>query len=114
MNIIIKEWYWNLTIFAGCNNNTTIGQTIYVESDWSSLEQWQKDQLIAHESIHIKQQAQVGIIKFMLLYFLCLPLFWNQWRWKWEYQAYKEGSRWEDTTIIETLRSWHYGWLKNG
>lgn len=113
MRIKIKSWLWNLTIFAGQNNATTIGNTIYMMKDFNSLSEENKQSLMAHESIHINQQAKVGLLKFMFLYFFCLPLFRNPWRYKWEYEAYKNGSKWQDADIQSELRSWNYGWLQN-
>jgi hypothetical protein len=110
-----KNWFWNLTIFASCKNNTTIGSTIYVESDWKQLEKWQQNSIILHERTHIAQQQANGVLKFMFLYFLCLPLFWNPWRYKWEYEAYKnEGiNDFDEDSVRRLLRSWRYGWLIN-
>lgn len=66
--------------------------------------------IIRHERIHLQQQKEQGSIKFLFLYIFALPLFYNPWRYKWEWEAYtKSGTSKEKAK--EYLQSWHYGFL---
>lgn len=65
-----------------------------------------------HEKIHAKQQLCWLLIPYFLLYlFGPLPVFFNPFRFRWEYHAYKEGSMLTDYEIKEILSSSYYGWL---
>ena len=111
MKIRIKSWFWNLTIFAGQWNNTALGNTIYVQKDFYSLSPLIRAKIIFHEEVHLKQQAENEILKFVFLYLFCLPILYNPYRYKWETEAYqKEG--WFNSEIRLELRSWRYGWLR--
>lgn len=108
MNFREKAWYWHLTLgFAG-DNYTTLGETLYYPKG-----QFPSQEVIAHEMFHVKQQQEVGIIKYLFLYLFCFPFLWNPWRYKWEYEAYKLGSKWPESMIKKELSSSDYGWLKN-
>lgn len=71
-----------------------------------------RDRLIAHEKVHLKQQRWFawlglylpGLLLWEALYWLCLPVGWNPLRWKWEWEAYSKGSRWADRMIRERLK----------
>ena len=70
---------------------------------------------LAHEAVHYRQQKKwciyglgVGLIVWYLLYLLALPVGWNPFRYRWEYEAYKEGSKWTDEGIRDTLKEAPY------
>lgn len=100
-----KNWLWKLTLFAA-NNYTTIGNIIYHPKNKKPSRS-----VIDHELIHMRQQNQVGLVRFILLYLFCCPFLYNPFRWKWEYEAYTKGSRITDSQTIKKLRSKEYGWL---
>lgn len=69
----------------------------------------------AHELVHIRQQRRwwkyggpLGLLAWLFLYAFVLPVGWNPWRWKWEYEAYKEGSKFGDFGIERKLRRFPY------
>lgn len=100
-----KGWPWKLTWRFASNNYTTIGKTIWYPKGYPPTAS-----VVIHERVHIRQQAEVGVIKFILLYLFCFPFGWNPWRWKWEFEAYRaEGKRPEE--IEKILGSSMYGWL---
>ena len=103
-----KAWYWKLTGPFASDNYTTIGNTLYYPKDSPPT-----PEIVAHEEIHVKQQEAEGVLKFMALYLLALPLFYNPWRFKWEYEAYTQGSKWSDTQTRAELKTAAYGWLRN-
>jgi hypothetical protein len=103
-----KTWIWDLTIFAHSGITTTIGETIYLAKNEPDNPDCG---LIRHERIHIEQQKQVGVAKFVFLYLLCLPFLWNPWRFKWEMQAYTQGTGVPPWVAKDILRSWEYGFL---
>ena len=105
-----KSFWWNLTIFANQKNNTTVGSTIYVESDWDQLDEWTQNSIIKHEKTHVAQQKAFGFFRFIFLYLFCLPFLYNPFRYKWEYEAYKNQGL-VDQEIQSILKSWQYGWL---
>lgn len=100
-----KSFLWYFTFFAR-SNYTTIGNTIYFPKG-----KFPSQQIINHEMIHMKQQQECGLFKFLLLYGLVLPFLWNPWRFKWEYEAYTKGSKFSSKRTIKELRSVNYGWL---
>lgn len=71
-----------------------------------------------HEMIHIEQQERwwrwggpIGWILWFLLYTLVLPVGWNPFRWKWEYEAFEKGSRYDDKYIRTRLHGFYQLWL---
>ena len=107
-----KNWVWWLTIFANPNVTTTVYPNIYLGNNYFALNSVAKKRIREHEEIHLKQQKEVGLVKYLCLYILVLPLFWNKYRFNWEYEAYINSG----TSISETrkyLKKWNYGWLKN-
>ena len=106
-----KKWYWWLTIFANPNVTTTLSPHIYISKGFSSLSKASQDRILKHEKIHMKQQEEVGKTKFLFLYCFCFPLFYNPWRYKWEYEAYIQSGT-SKGKANEYLGSWYYGWLK--
>lgn len=101
-----KNIFWYLTFPFAHNNYTTIGETIYCPPGEVPQE------VINHEKIHIKQQKEVGVVKFLFLYLFCLPFFYNPWRYKWEYEAFTVGSKYSNRRTKQILASYMYGWLK--
>lgn len=111
MNLKEKSWIWKLTGPFASNNYTTIWDTIYYPKGDPPHEG-----VIAHEEIHSIQQHSWGLLALPLwifCYLFVLPVFWNPFRFKWEYEAYKIGSGWSDSQIKFILRSGAYGWLHN-
>ena len=105
-----KSWLWWFTLFANPHVTTTLYPHIYVCKDFYSLSQETQKRIIKHETIHLQQQKQHGLIKFLFLYIFVFPLFYNPWRYKWEWEAYtKSGTSKEKTK--EYLSSWNYGFL---
>ena len=60
--------YWILG--KGVNGMTLFPFIFLRRSYIDRLTQWKFDRLINHESIHLKQQAELGIIFFYIWYFL--------------------------------------------
>lgn len=100
-----KSWVWKLTFFAA-NNYTTIGDTLYYPKGFPPIRT-----IVLHEEIHSLQQKRVGLYKFIFLYIFALPFIWNPWRYRWEYEAYFDGSGLSDQEIKKILSSYRYGWL---
>jgi hypothetical protein len=107
MNLKEKSWVWRLTWPFAWGNYTTIGDTLYFPKGDTYVPR----SVIAHEEIHARQQQAVGVVKFCLLYLGALPLLWNPWRWKWEFEAYTEGSKYSRQITVQLLKSYRYGWL---
>jgi len=100
-----KPWWWIISRRA----YTTVGHTIYFPKGRSLHP---ASAIYDHEIIHVNQQEEVGLVKYIFLYLFCLPLFYNPWRWKWEYEAYLYGSKWKHEDIVKKLNSELYGWLR--
>lgn len=109
MELREKGWIWKLTWPFAHNNATTFNGVIYYAKG-----KYPSYLRIAHEQIHLDQEKQVGQWKFALLYLLALPILWNPWRYKWEWEAYYRGTRLKEEEIKKKLRSYKYGWLRNG
>lgn len=101
-----KSLIWKLTWPFASDNYTTIGETIYFP-----IGNPPNEETINHESIHIEQQKQVGMFKYLFLYLFALPIFWNPYRWKWEFEAYTKGTKISESETIKILTSSAYGWL---
>ncbi len=107
-----KSWIWWLTIFANPNATTTIYPDVYLGKNYFELSSVVKKRILKHEEIHLAQQKKIGKWKFLFLYIFVLPLFWNKYRFEWEYEAYVQSG----TSVLNTLKylkKWNYGWLKN-
>ncbi|MDP3728375.1 MAG: hypothetical protein Q8R18_02870 [bacterium] len=107
-----KSWLWWFTIFANSNVTTTISPHIYVCKNFSTLPKSIQERIIKHEKIHLQQQKEQGLVKFLFLYIFALPLFYNPRRYKWEYEAYTKSGT-SEKQAKEYLSSWHYGFLLN-
>jgi len=66
-----------------------------------------------HELIHFEQQSKwvkwytlyiFGWLAWFFLYLLVLPLGWNYWRFKWEFEAFTKGSGYTESLTKEILR----------
>lgn len=71
--------------------------------------------VIPHEKVHIRQQmpywkkaGPLGLLAWLALYFLVLPVGWNPFRRKWETQAYKKGSKYSDEVIEYILKKSYF------
>lgn len=107
-----KSWLWYFTILANPKVNTTISPHIYVSKDFDTFPKTFQERILKHEKIHLKQQQEQRILKYLFLYIFIFPILYNPWRYKWEYEAYiKSGTSKENTK--KYLSSWHYGFLKN-
>jgi hypothetical protein len=103
-----KSWLWKLTYPFAHRNFTTVGRTLYYPQGFIPTKR-----IIAHEQIHMAQQKEVGLLKFLFLYLFCAPLWRNPWRWKWEMEAYTLGSRYTKRQAANILQSKAYGWLRH-
>ncbi|PIN80957.1 hypothetical protein COV16_00070 [Candidatus Woesearchaeota archaeon CG10_big_fil_rev_8_21_14_0_10_34_8] len=110
MAIKQKKWYWWLTILANPNMSTTLYPHIYVSKNFYNLSKQNQDRIIKHEKIHLQQQKENGLFKFLFLYCFCFPFFWNKWRFMWEYNAYVNSGT-DPEYAKKLLRSWKYGWI---
>jgi len=108
MKVKRKSWIWWLTFPFAHNNWTTIWNTIYGPREDCPYE------TIRHEEVHSAQQHRWGwalLPVWIFCYVFLLPLFWNPFRYKWEYEAFVEGSWYSDEQTRKILRSYRYGWL---
>jgi hypothetical protein len=64
--------------------------------------------------VHLRQQKEVGVVEYILLYLFSLPVLWNPWRYRWELEAYTYGSGLKANQAKDILKSYSYGWLLNG
>ncbi|MAG60708.1 hypothetical protein CL619_02870 [archaeon] len=110
--MVIKEksGFWWLSIFANPNVHTTIYPNIYVAKGFDTWPETLKTRILLHEKVHLKQQEEVGLWKYLLLYIFVLPLFWNPWRYSWEFEAYTKSGH-SEKKAREFLSAWNYGWL---
>lgn len=103
-----KSWIWLLTWPFAHENFTTIGETVYFPKSYSIV----PGSVMTHELVHVRQQKEVGLFKYLMLYLFALPILWNPWRFKWELEAYM--TLYTKEASIKKLRSVSYGWLING
>jgi len=108
MRLREKGWWWYGTWPFAHDNYTCIGKTVYHPKG-----RIPSPTTMRHENIHMHQQENVGLFKFLFLYLFCLPVVWNPWRFRWEYEAYTEGSGCSHQLTKRILRSASYGWLRN-
>lgn len=66
---------------------------------------------LAHESVHLAQQRRwaiyglgIGLLAWHFLYLLCLPVWKNPWRRKWETEAYMQGQKLDKEQIDGILK----------
>lgn len=104
-----KSWLWYFTIFASPKVTTTLYPNIYVSKNFYNLSKESQKRIIKHEEIHLKQQKN-QLLKYLFLYIFVLPLFYNNWRYKWEYEAYTQSGTSKKLTE-KYLHSWRYGFL---
>lgn len=71
-----------------------------------------------HEMVHIKQQGKwwgwggpIGWLLWFFLYIFILPVGWNPFRWKWEEEAFRIGSRYPDDHSKRRLRTYYMLWF---
>lgn len=109
MTIKNKTWLWYLTFPFAHNNVTTLNGVIYKPKRLTLT-----PKMIEHEKIHLAQQKEVGCFKFLFLYLFALPFFWNPWRFRWEMEAYEYGTKLSYLQSLNIVKSFRYGWLRNG
>lgn len=104
-----SHWIWRvLSWFFGerflTSFVTTIGCVIYVPLTWSSWSQATRDELLAHERIHVAQWKKWRGL--FALSYLLLPLpFGLAWfRWRWEREAYAEQWRYRQAANKQTYQ----------
>lgn len=91
----IINWFLLIITFGKLNQfmehfTTTIGRTIYLPNDWNELPPEQRDIIIEHEKVHMKQKERYGIFLFSILYlFIPLPIGLAYFRMKFEKEAYE-------------------------
>ena len=74
---------------------------------------------ILHELAHLRQQCKwyqkawwFGLVAWYFCYLCILPVFFNKFRWNWEWEAFRTGQNYDEHYVEELLgRKW-YGWLK--
>jgi hypothetical protein len=115
MMMVIKEksWIWWLTIFASPKVHTTIYPNIYVAKRFNSWPKKLRERIIRHEKVHLRQQQEIGLLKYLFLYIFVLPVLWNPWRYQWEMEAYMNGSGYSIEKAKEYCKGWNYGFLIN-
>lgn len=74
-----------------------------------------KGDVLRHELTHYRQQDKwwaiagpLGVLAWILVYLLVLPIGFNPWRSCWEYEAYRMGQNLTDRQIQAKLRRWPY------
>lgn len=73
---------------------TTIGNTVYVPSDWDSWSPLSRVEVLRHERVHMRQQKKYGLVLFTFLYLVpFFPLFFAYGRARLEMEAYTESAR---------------------
>ena len=75
---------------------------------------------IDHEKRHCFQQDSFykygwyfGILVYRFLYFLCLPICWNPFRYKWEMDAYVNGSHYKKSIAHTVVCRDYWLWFHN-
>lgn len=107
MKMKVKSWVWKLTWPFAHMNYTTLGNTLYYPEGYPP-----SSTSVEHEEVHAKQQKDVGVVWFVIQYLLFFPVLYNPFRYKMEYQAFKQAQGYSDEKIHEILTSRAYGWLK--
>lgn len=69
---------------------TTYGGKIYLPAEWENWPESRRQITLAHEEAHAKQQEKITSFLYLLLYYLCLPIFWNPFRRRWEREAFEK------------------------
>ncbi len=102
-----KSWIWIFTYPFAHKNYTLILNTLFYPKGF-----YPTKQIIKHELIHVDQIKKYGSLKFYFLYLFAFPLFWNQFRFNVEYEAYRVGSKIGKKRTVEFIQK-KYGWLIN-
>lgn len=104
---------------------TTLGYSVYVCDSWDSISEISKMIILRHERVHMKQREKYGIL-FPFLYLVpFFPIFFANWRTKFEMEAYEESMRAEaelngidsiltenyKNSIISQFTGPNYGWM---
>jgi len=88
-------------------NYTTVGDTLYYPEG-----SYPTKRTIEHEEIHSQQQKKYGLFSFLFKYIFVFPFVYNSFRYKMEYEAYKNANKYSDEKIHKILSSYMYGWLR--
>lgn len=87
MNVILKSMLFPL-FWTGAGA-VTIGTNVYVlEGYWKSLTLEFQNAILAHEAVHVRQETQIGLTKFLFRY-----IFSRKFRFFSELEAYAEEAR---------------------
>ena len=99
-----------MNLFVDKTRTTTIGYTIYLETDWDEKSDSRKFRTLSHEEQHVFQYEVLGdgdantkkaIKQYLTKYILLpLPIFKSDFRYKWERQAFLE-SLWANYLVYE-------------
>lgn len=106
------------------NFTTTIGSTVYTSSMWEWMDDYSRVIVLRHERVHLRQAKKHGRFVFGFLYLFCpLPLFYANWRTRFEMEAYEESMQalhdyggnllspsYRDTMLNHFLSA-EYGWM---
>lgn len=84
------------TWFPGHTRTTTIGQTIWLPSNWEQYSSSRRYRILKHEAVHMRQfmrigcgNATLGIVPYLIAYLLLpIPLGGAVFRYRWEREAY--------------------------
>ena len=104
-----SHWWW-FTLFAHPYTSTTIYPHIYLTRDYHLKEKKVQVFLIKHENVHLEQQKENGLIKFLFLYIFAFPILWNPYRYKWELEAYQKAGMGKENAK-KHIKTWNYGFL---
>lgn len=69
---------------------TTFGGKIYLPTQWDEWPEYTRYLILEHEKVHLRQQKKWTHTIYFILYFFCLPLFWNPFRRRWEQEAFEK------------------------
>ena len=121
--IRVKSRWWALTIFMPPSVGNAIWPFgVFLPRKYKDVEDLEKDirtrKIVLHEEIHLEQQYHwfkrgwvFGLLAWYFCYVFVFPLWFNRFRWNWEWDAYKRAQNYDDATIIRILRTKTYGWL---
>jgi hypothetical protein len=110
MKIKEKSWLWYLTFPFAHKNFTTIWDTIYCPKGMTRVPGF----ILEHERIHYEQQQRWGkplLLLWISCYLLIFPLFFNPFRYRWEYEAFRKGSGYSHDNVKHELADLPYGLL---
>jgi len=73
---------------------TTVGNTVYIPTEWEFWDDFARYAVLRHERVHMRQSRRYGALLFKLLYiFVLLPGGYATFRTKFEQEAYEESMR---------------------